>query len=163
MNPLDLMQDIINENIPPNIWIGRPLENWRLLEGTNKGEVGEEFLRRYLSQNAIRVRNGNRTSPYDLAIGPNRIPVEVKAAGLGENGTFQFNHIRMDKPYKWLVVIGICPGEILFASWEKKDVISGIAGSIVNMAESQSVTGKITKMPADLNPIEDLIKWAERI
>jgi hypothetical protein len=38
--------------------------------------------------------------------------VEVKTASLGANGTFQFNHVRLDKPYQYLLCLGICPKKL---------------------------------------------------
>jgi len=81
---------------------------------------------------------------------------EVKTASQGAKGTFQFNHVRLDRKYEYLLCLGICPEEIVFHMWRKGEVAEGKAGSLVRMAEGQSVTYKITKKLSDMRPIADL-------
>jgi len=114
-----------------------------MLGNTNRGEIGEEFIRRYLMQHNIKVKNGNRTSRTDLRIGS--LQFEIKTASLGANGTFQFNHVRMDRQYNYLLCLGICPHHVVFNMWRKGAVAEGRAGTLVRMAEGQSVTYKLTK------------------
>ena len=83
-----------------------------MLGNTNRGEIGEEFIHRYLLQNGIKTENGDRTSETDLRIGT--LQFEVKTASLGVNGTFQFNHVRLDREYDYLLCLGICPHDIVF-------------------------------------------------
>ena len=94
MNPVDLLARVLREHAPKDIWQGSPLIGYRLLGNTNRGEIGEEFIRRYLEQHGIETSNGNRTSETDLRV--ESLPFEVKTASLGANGTFQFNHVRLD-------------------------------------------------------------------
>ncbi len=82
--------------------------------------------------------------------------LEVKTASLGANGTFQFNHIRMDRKYQYLLCLGICPNDIVFGMWGKGEVAEGKAGSLVRMAASQSVTFKLTKKLTDMKPIQEM-------
>ena len=111
-------------------------------------------MRRYLKANGIKVGNGGRTSKIDMRIAGKR--VEVKTASLGAKGTFQFNHVRLDRQYAYLLCLGVCPQEIRFNMWRKGDVAEGKAGSLVRMAEGQAVTYKITKKLDDMRPVEDL-------
>ncbi len=111
VNPLELLVEIIQEHAPEDIWHGSPLIACRLLQNTNRGEIGEEFVRRYLRVSGIEVGNDGRTSKTDLRIGSSSF--EVKTASLGANGTFQFNHVRLDRDYDWLLCLGICPFEIV--------------------------------------------------
>ena len=76
MNAVELLQSIIREHVPEDIWQDSPLLGYRMLGNTNRGEIGEEFIRRYLSQHGIDTGNGKRTSPTDLRIGA--ILFEVK-------------------------------------------------------------------------------------
>ena len=91
---------------PKDIW-GTLLIGYRMLGNTNRGEIGEEFVRRYLRQHKIKVGNGGRTSKTDLTIESLRF--EVKTASLGVTKTFQFNHVRHDRKYDYLLCLGICP------------------------------------------------------
>ncbi len=68
MNPVDLLVTIIREHAPEDIWRDSPLAGYRMLGNTNRGEIGEEFIRRFLGQNAIAVGNGGRVSRTDLRI-----------------------------------------------------------------------------------------------
>ncbi len=154
MTPVDILIEIINEHTPKDIWRDSPLAGYRRLGNTNRGEIGEEFIRRYLRTVNIPVSNGKRTSPTDLRIWDRQF--EVKTASLGANNTFQFNHVRLDREYDYLFCLGICPHDILFNIWRKGDVAENRAGRLVRMAEGQAVTYKVTKKLADMKPIETL-------
>ncbi len=157
MNPIDLMVEVINEHSLKSIWTGSPLEGYRRLGNTNRGQIGEEFIRKYLKAANIPVDNGSRVTPTDLVIADKRF--EVKTASLGANGTFQFNHVRLDRTYHYLLCLGICPDKIVFLAWRKGVVSEGGAGTLVRMAEGQSTTHKITKKLEDMRPIEELPSW----
>ena len=161
VTPIELMVEVIRDNTPTSIWIGSPMEQYRYVGNTNRGEIGEEFVRRYLRQTGIKVGNGSRTASTDLMVRGKLC--EVKTASLGANGTFQFNHIRLDKPYLYLLCLGVCPQRIVFNVWRKGDIAEGKAGTLVRMAEGQSVTFKLTKKLDDMRPVEDLPSWAKGI
>ena len=154
MNAVELLQSIIREHAPEDIWQDSPLLGYRMLGNTNRGEIGEEFIRRYLSQHGIDTDNGTRTSRTDLRIGAVRF--EVKTASLGANGTFQFNHVRLDRMYDLLLCLGICPHHVVFNMWRKGAVAENQAGTLVRMAEGQAVTYKLTKKLEDMEEIENL-------
>ena len=154
MNAIELLQSIIREHAPEDIWQDSPLIGYRMLGNTNRGEIGEEFIRRYLSSHGIAGSSGSRTAKTDLRIGALRF--EVKTASLGANGTFQFNHVRLDRMYDYLLCLGICPNNVVFNMWRKGAVAENRAGTLVRMAEGQAVTYKLTKKLADLMPIEEL-------
>ena len=158
MNPVSLMADIIREHAPEDIWQDSPLLGYRKLGNTNRGEIGEEFVRRYLRAAGIEVSNGDRTSPTDMRISGKLF--EVKTASLGAKHTFQFNHVRLDRKYDYLLCLGLCPQEIRYMMWRKGQVAEGDAGTLVRMAEGQSVTYKLTKKLDDLHAIEGLITQA---
>ena len=154
MNAVELLRSIIQEHAPEDIWQDAPLIGYRMLGNTNRGEIGEEFIRRYLSQHGIEAGNGNRTSRTDLRVGAIRF--EVKTASLGANGTFQFNHVRLDRMYDYLLWLGICPHHVVFNMWRKGVVAENQAGTLVRMAEGQAVTYKLTKRLVDMVDIEAL-------
>ena len=78
---------------------------------------------------------------------------------MGANGTFQFNHIRLDRTYQYLLCLGIAPSSVVFLVWRKGVVSEGGAGSLVRMAEGQSTTHKLTKRLAEMRPVEELPSW----
>lgn len=159
IDPINLMVEVIEEHSPESIWRGSRLEGYRQLGNTNRGQIGEDFIRRYLFAANIPVSNGSRTSPTDLEIAGQRF--EVKTASLGANGTFQFNHVRLDRTYNYLLCLGICPDKIVFNAWRKGVLSEGGAGSLVRMAEGQSTTHKLTKRLAEMRQIEELIGWIQ--
>jgi hypothetical protein len=154
MNPVELLVEVIKEHAPEDIWQGSPLLGYRKLGNTNRGAIGEEFIRRYLKEAGIETSKGIRTDATDMLIAG--VKFEVKTASLGANRTFQFNHVRLDKAYSYLLCLGICPDKIVFDVWRKGDVAEGNAGHLVRMAEGQSVTYKITKKLSDMKPISEL-------
>ena len=138
MNAIDLLVTIIREHAPEDIWRDSLLVGYRMLGNTNRGEIGEEFVRRYLSAHGIDTGNGGRTSKTDLRV--DDLQFEVKTASLGAGGTFQFNHVRLDRRYDYLLCLGICPDRVTFNMWRKGAVAENRAGTLVRMAEGQAVT-----------------------
>ena len=158
MNAIELMQKVIEEFSPPSIWKGSPLEPFRQTANTNRGDIGEEFVFRYLQKFDIKVtKSESRILEWDLQIVGKRF--EVKTASEDTGGSFQFNHVRLDRGYDYLLCLGVRPNAILFNGWRKGDVSEGVAGSLVRMAEGQSVTHKLTKRPRDMQDIEYLPEW----
>ena len=154
MNAVGLLVTIIREHAPKDIWQDSPLIGYRMLGNTNRGEIGEKFIRRYLELNDIPVGNGSRTSQTDLRIGT--LQFEVKTASLGANRTFQFNHVRLDRGYDYLLCLGVCPHHVVFNMWRKGAVAENRAGTLVRMAEGQAVTYKLTKKLDDMLDIAKL-------
>ena len=158
MSALALMQEVIRRHSPKTIWTGSPLESFRRVANTNRGDIGEEFVYRYLKQFAIPVsQSESRVKEWDLMIAGKRF--ELKTASEDVGGAFQFNHIRLDRNYQYLLCLGIRPAAIMFRAWRKGAVSEGEAGRLVRMAEGQSVTYKLTKKPTHMMDIEDLPKW----
>jgi hypothetical protein len=160
-NPVKLLVSIIKEHAPEDIWIDSPLSGYRILGNTNRGAIGEEFVRRYLKESKIESIRGLRTAVTDLEVLNSKL--EIKTASLGANGTFQFNHVRLDRKYQYLFCLGICPQEIVFGIWRKGDVAEGRAGTLVRMAEGQAITFKLTKKLSEMRPIQQMPAELTRI
>src|SRR5438105_7564732 len=104
IDPIALMIGIIKANSPEDIWVGTPLQAYRLVGNTNRGEIGEQFVREYLRAAGIETsKKGNRASITDMQIAGRHF--EVKTASVGSKGTFQFNHIRLDRRYEHLLCL----------------------------------------------------------
>jgi len=54
VNPIRLLVEIIKEHAPEDIWLESPVAGYRRLGNTNRGEIGEEFVRRYLEESKIK-------------------------------------------------------------------------------------------------------------
>lgn len=65
-DPIELMVAVIREHSPVSIWTGSPLEGYRRLGNTNRGQIGEDFIRRYPVEANIPIGNGARVTPTDL-------------------------------------------------------------------------------------------------
>ena len=68
MNAVDLLLEVIRDHSPASKWTDAPLESFRRVENTNRGEIGEHFIRRYLERNGIETQGGSRLRPTDLTI-----------------------------------------------------------------------------------------------
>lgn len=162
MTAIELMREVIEAHSPPTKWTGAPLEGFRHVANTNRGEIGEEFVFRYLRLFGVDIhRRGSRITNTDLRIGDHLI--EVKTASEDVGGNFQFNHIRYDREYAYLLCLAISPAGITFGIWSKGEVAEGRAGRLVRMAEGQSVTFKLTKRLDQMIPIESLPATIRRI
>ncbi len=158
IDAVGLLLNVIRDNSPQSIWTDSPLEPFRRVENTNRGDIGEEFFNRYLTQAGLSVQKGDaRAGRQDMRIAGQSF--EVKTASLGANNTFQFNHVRLDRDYRYLLCLGVCPDRIVYNAWRKGALAEGEAGRLVRMAEGQSITFKLTKRVADMLPIEELPDW----
>lgn len=160
VDPLELMLIVIQEKTSTaNKWAGQPLGAFRLVENTNRGDIGEEFVHRYLRHYGLPVSgHGSRISRADMELYGKLF--EIKTASEDKGGGFQFNHIRLDRRYDYLLCLAVRPREIMFNVWTKGQVSEEKAGRLVRMAEGQSVTFKLTKRPEHLLPIQELPGWA---
>ncbi|KAF0231119.1 MAG: hypothetical protein FD175_988 [Beijerinckiaceae bacterium] len=155
IDPVQLMLDVIKENSPNSAWVGSPLESFRSVANTNRGDIGEEFVARYLKFLELDVvKAPSRNREWDVEILGQKL--EVKTASQDSSGYFQFNHIRLDRKYGYLLCLAVRPSELLFGLWSKGEVAEGIAGTLVRMAEGQSITFKLTKNPVQLEPVQNL-------
>ena len=117
INPVELLLEVIREHPSVPKWVDAPLESFRSVQNTNRGEIGEDFIRRYLAHHEIEAdRDGSRLRPTDLTIKGQRF--EVKTASEDVGGSFQFNHIRLDREYDYLFCLGISPSSIWFNAWQ---------------------------------------------
>ena len=84
---------------------------------------------------------------------------ELSESAVGANGTFQFNHIRLDRQYEFLLCLGVCPHNVVFHMWRKGVVAENRAGTLVRMAEGQAVTYKLAQKLEDMVDIKLLSSW----
>lgn len=157
VSPVELLLAVIQEHSRVSKWTGATLESFRHVANTNRGQIGEDFLRRYLDIHGIKTGNGSRLTPTDLTIANAKF--EVKTASEDVGGSYQFNHIRLDREYDYLLCLGVSPESIRFNAWRKGVVAENGAGKLVRMAEGQSVTFKLTKRPDAMEGIEGLPGW----
>ena len=131
-NPLKLLIKIAKEKHIDSKWADKPLYLIKILANTSKGDLVEDFVTEY--SNALgftAVKNPTRQGDYDVKI--NNQKFEVKMATEDVSGNFQFNHIRYDYKYDWLLCIGVSPNEILFQVYSKGDLATNKAGTLVSM------------------------------
>lgn len=158
MSAVALFFEVVREHTPKTKWTEATLSPFRQVANTNRGDIGEGFLCRYLRRAGVSVvRSATRTEMRDLEIEGRRF--EVKTASEDVSGAFQFDHIRLDRAYEYLLCLGVRPEEIRFGVWRKGEVSEGAAGTLVRKAEGRSTTHKLTKSVAALKPIGELPAW----
>ena len=157
IDPIDLMVEVIEEHSPESIWRGSRLEGYRQLGNTNRGQIGEDFVRRYLSAANIPVSNGSRTSPTDLVISGQHLRSQDRLPRIKRNISVQ---PRPPRPHLQLPPLPRhLPRQNRLQRLAERVISEGGAGSLVRMAEGQSTTHKLTKRLVDMRPIGELIGW----
>lgn len=155
MNPYDLILDIAKKHGIDSKWTNSKFESIKHLGNTSKGQIGESFILAYCKElDFIVSGEGNRLGTHDLLI--NKKKVEVKTATEDVTGSFQFNHLRLDYKYDFVICLGISPNELLFGIYTKSDLAIGNAGNLVSMGAGQNSSFKLTKRYDALKPIHQL-------
>jgi hypothetical protein len=153
-SPIDILKRIAaTKHVTPK-WIGQPLYEIKILANTSKGDLAEDFVEEY--SNALgftAAKNPTRQGDYDVKI--NNKKFEVKMATEDISGNFQFNHIRYDYHYDWLLCIGVSPNELRFAIYDKGGLASDKYGTMVSMGRGQNSSFKLTKSKESLRPISE--------
>lgn len=154
VDPLEILKRVAGLKHVTSKWEGKPLYGIKILANTSKGDLIEDFVTEYSNALGLSaIRNPTRQGDYDVKIGGRKF--EVKMATEDLTGNFQFNHIRYDYRYDYLLCIGISPSEILFQVYRKGDLAEGRAGTLVSMGRGQNSSFKLTKAKRDLRPINE--------
>lgn len=153
-DPVELFREVILGKRIDRKWGGKPHEAFKNLPNSSKGDAGEEFLRRYLGALGFVVEKRGRLGDWDLLVSDRTF--EVKLASEDVNGALQFNHIRYDSKYDYLICLGVTPDSLVFDAWSKADVVTGRAGNLVTMGKNQNASFKLTKKVGALRPIGEL-------
>ena len=155
IDPLDLLLRIAKEKTKLGKWDEQPLQLIKVMPNSTKGDLAEAFIIEYSKKLGFDVGDKpSRLGDYDAKI--NGMTFEVKMATEDISGNFQFNHIRYDYKYDWILCLGITPNSILFDIWSKADLATGKAGSLVSMGRGQNSSFKLTKPKRSLRPISEL-------
>ncbi len=153
MSAVDLFAELVKTRTKADKWTGSVLEKYQHLGSSTRAAIGEEFVRRYLQQFGISAKPVvSRGAEMDFLVGSIRI--KVKTASEDTTGNFQFNHVRSDRNYGYLLCLGVQPSGLMFNLWSKGDVDS--SKGMVGMAAGQHVTLKLTKGQDELHSIEEL-------
>ena len=153
-NPLDLLLEIARGKTKLDKWGGQPFQLIKIMPNTTKGDLAETFIMKYSEELGFDVvEKVSRLGDYDATI--NGMTFEVKMATEDVSGNFQFNHIRYDYKYDWIVCLGISPATILFDIWSKSELVTGKAGTLVSMGRGQNASFKLTKPKRSLRPISE--------
>ncbi len=154
IDPNKLFLEVIGAKLIHEKWAGQPHQAFKNLPNSSKGDAGEEFIKRYVTELNFTVEKLERLGDWDLKIADKKF--EVKLASEDISGNFQFNHIRYDSKYDYLLCLGVTPDHLVFGIWNKGDVATGLAGNLVSMGKNQNSSFKLTKKISDLEPIENL-------
>lgn len=154
-DPNELMLSIAKKHNVDSKWIDSKFGHIKYLGNTSKGQIGESFILQYCKELGFTVSDeGNRLGTHDILINDKK--VEIKTATEDVTGSFQFNHLRLDYQYEFVVCLGISPNKILFGIYTKSDLVTGKAGNLVSMGAGQNSSFKLTKRCDVLLPIDQL-------
>lgn len=154
IDPLNILLGIAQEKSTDGKWHNKPLYLIKIMPNSTKGDLGEMFILKYCTALGFDVaEKHSRLGDYDVKI--NKKTFEVKMATEDISGHFQFNHIRYDYKYDFLLCLGISPEEILFEIYTKSDLVTGKAGSLVSMGRGQNSSFKLTKAKSALRHINE--------
>lgn len=154
IEPLDLLLQIAKEKTKLGKWDNQPLQLIKVMANSTKGDLAETFAIEYSKALGFDVGDKiSRLGDYDAKI--NGMTFEVKMATEDISGNFQFNHIRYDYKYDWILCLGITPNNILFDIWSKSDLATNKAGTLVSMGRGQNSSFKLTKPRKSLHPITE--------
>ena len=154
-DPLKIFHDVAIGKLIDKKWTGQIHEAFKHLANSSKGDAGEEFIKKYTEALGFKIEYRiSRLGDWDIKI--NGKTFEVKCATEDIAGSFQFNHIRYDSKYDYLLCLGITPNNLVFDVWSKGDVATGLAGNLVSMGKNQNASFKLTKKISALKDIHKL-------
>src|SRR3989344_6574729 len=157
LDPQKIFHDIAISKFIDKKWTGQPNEAFKHLANTSKGDAAEEFIKMYATALGFKAeKNQKRLGDWDVKI--NEKKFEVKCATEDISGSFQFNHIRFDYRYDFLLCLGVSPNGLFFRIWSKGDVATDKAGTMVSMGRGQNSSFKLTKKISDMQQITELYK-----
>lgn len=158
-DPIQILIKVAKEKHIEDKWIGKPLYFIKILPNTSKGDLGEDFVEAYAEELGFKVEEKkSNKGDYDKKINGKKF--EIKFATEDKSGNFQFNHIRMDFKYEYLICVGCSPEDIHFNIYQKADVVMGKAGTMVPMGKGHNADWKLTKKKSTLLPIN---KFKEKL
>jgi len=158
-DPITLLIKVAKEKHINKKWTDKPLYLIKILPNSNKGDLAEDFIEAYCKELGFEVEEKkSNKGDYDKKINGKKF--EIKFATEDLSGSFQFNHIRMDFKYDWLICLGCSPSEIFFEIYPKSDVVMGNAGTMVPMGKGHNADFKLTKPKTSLLPIS---KFKEKL
>lgn len=132
-------------------WEGARFGGVKLVGATNVGEVGEQFAAAMLAELGYAAeRNPQKRGQWDIRA--NGKTMEVKCASEDVNGCFQFNGVRYDARYDFLLVVGIAPDTVHFRFYRRKDLMDF---KMAPMAKNTSGSHKLSRRPAQLFPVAE--------
>lgn len=151
LDPLKLFLEVVIDKRIDKKWALQPHESFKHLPNSSKGDAGEEFIKRYAESFGFKVEKTSRLGDWDLLINGKKF--EVKLASEDITGSLQFNHIRYDSKYDFLLCLGVTPDNLVFDIWPKGEVATGMAGNLVSMGKNQNSSFKLTKKVTRLKQI----------
>ena len=162
LDPLKIFHDVAIHKFIDKKWTGQNHEAFKHLANSSKGDAAEEFVKKYTKALGFKIENRvSRLGDWDVKL--NGKTFEVKCATEDISGSFQFNHIRYDSKYDFLLCLGVTPNNLVFEIWSKGDVVTGVAGNLVSMGKNQNSSFKLTKKISSLQNIRKLQETLKKL
>lgn len=162
VNAVKVMLGVAKEFRIHDKWTGQPFEAIKTLPTTNKGDAGERFVERYAKALGMETQK-KKSRPGDTDLKILKKAFEVKMATEDISGSFQFNHIRLDFKYDFLLCVGVSPNAIRFGIWTKAQVATDKAGHLVRMGKGHNADWKLTKRGNELMNIKHFKRVISRM
>jgi len=142
---LTLLRNIAEKRNNPSKWTNSTFEIIKQMTTSDKGEIGEEFI--YVMCVSLvdkgAKRNPHSRDAYDIKVLGKTI--EVKTATEDTHNKFQFNGIRYQRIYDFLLVLGIAPNNVYFNIYTSADVKTQKIGVLVPMEKGTVGSHKLTR------------------
>ncbi len=151
---LQMLNQFEQQILAESHWGGERFEKVKgVMSNTHIGELGENFVEELLKESKkfnVVERPPSKRGEYDIMV--DGIKFEIKTATMDISMAFQFNGIRYDTKYDYLLLFGISPTDLYYKIVKNvRDI------KMVSMAKNSNASFKHTVKPSDLNNIEKLI------
>ena len=131
-------------------WEGSRFGSVKMVGATNVGQVGERFAVAMLADSGYKAeQNPKRRDEWDIRA--NGKTMEVKCASEDVHGRFQFNGIRYDTRYDFLLVVGVAPETVWFRFYKRQDLMDF---KMAPMARGTAGSYKLSRRPDQLFSID---------
>ena len=155
---LKILDDLLGRFNIAAKWEGARFGGIKIVGATNVGEIGEQFAVAMLDELGYAAeQNPQKRGQWDIRT--NGRTMEVKCASEDVHGCFQFNGVRYDTRYDYLLVVGVAPDAVYFRFYKRKDLMDF---KMAPMAKGTSGSYKLSRRPAQLFPVAEFAGQAAK-
>ena len=142
-----------------NKWLTGDFIKVKTLGNSKIGKLGEDFIEAICKELNWKYKRMRANGEYDIEIKNKKY--EIKSASEDTSGKFQFNNIRYDYQYDYILCVGVSPNDLWFGLFDKSGIVTGKYGRLVSMGGGQNAQFKLTKSKKELMTIMELVSLLE--